>query len=355
MNNNALKKDQVKKDIVFRILSGQYSLESPIPPERELCQSLNVSRMTVHKAIDDLLEEGILIRKGRRGTLVKKIPEASRGVEPVTAPRILFIYFSSIKGHPVEKSGASARLYHGIELFAEKHNMSISVQSGENFLRNPMLSHDAFDGLIVGGSQLETHWRKITGSGLPVVVAGSMPHIFDVDIVCGDRNEIGFQAARAVMENGCKNPLSLIIRYENEDFIQPNFITINRAFHESISGKDVSISEYIIDYRDHINHDKTLREINDIVRNKGIDCIIDYSDFCQENDFSDLPLISTSGINKMKSRKKPSISICLDAERIGYLSTECLFKRIQNPCLENIRILIPAKVYKSGIKEHWNG
>ncbi|MBN2641039.1 MAG: GntR family transcriptional regulator [Victivallales bacterium] len=352
MNDNVLKKDYVRKDIVFRILSGQYSLAGRIPPERELSKSLNVSRMTVHKAIDDLMAEGILIRKGRNGTLVNKIPERSVEMDSKTIPRILFIYFSSIKGHPVEKSGASARLYHGIELFAEKHNMSISVQSGENFLRNPMLSHDAFDGIIASGSQLETHWRKITGSGLPVVVAGSTPRIFDVDIVCGDRNEIGFQAAKAVLENGCKNPLSLIIRYENEDFIQPNFITISRAFHESINGTDVSINEYIIDYKDFIDHDETLRKINDIILEKDIDCIIDYSDFCNENDFPNLPLISTSGFNKMMLREKTCVSICVDAERIGYLATECLFKRIQNPCLENIRILIPAKVYKTGNKEH---
>ena len=179
MRNDALKKNQVKNDIVFRILSGQYSLAGRIPPERELCKSLNVSRMTVHKAIDDLMDEGILVRKGRSGTLVNMMPAKTSETASTRTKRILFIYFSSIKGHPVEKSGSSARLYHGIEIFAEKHNMAISVQSGENFLRDPHVSPDAFDGIIASGAQLDKHWSKITSSGLPVVIAGAMPHIFD--------------------------------------------------------------------------------------------------------------------------------------------------------------------------------
>jgi GntR family transcriptional regulator len=41
-----------------------------IPPERELCQRFGVSRMTLRRAVDDLVREGFLERHQGRGTFV---------------------------------------------------------------------------------------------------------------------------------------------------------------------------------------------------------------------------------------------------------------------------------------------
>ena len=44
--------------------------DDALPPERDLAEMLNVSRITVRKAIDELVEEGLLIRKQGSGTFV---------------------------------------------------------------------------------------------------------------------------------------------------------------------------------------------------------------------------------------------------------------------------------------------
>jgi len=44
--------------------------DDALPPERDLAEMLNVSRITVRKAIDDLVEDGLLIRKQGSGTFV---------------------------------------------------------------------------------------------------------------------------------------------------------------------------------------------------------------------------------------------------------------------------------------------
>lgn len=44
--------------------------DDALPPERELAEELAVSRITVRKAIDGLVEEGLLIRKQGSGTFV---------------------------------------------------------------------------------------------------------------------------------------------------------------------------------------------------------------------------------------------------------------------------------------------
>jgi GntR family transcriptional regulator len=44
--------------------------DDALPPERDLAEMLGVSRITVRKAIDELVEEGLLIRKQGSGTFV---------------------------------------------------------------------------------------------------------------------------------------------------------------------------------------------------------------------------------------------------------------------------------------------
>jgi len=44
--------------------------DDALPPERDLAEMLKVSRITVRKAIDELVEEGLLIRKQGSGTFV---------------------------------------------------------------------------------------------------------------------------------------------------------------------------------------------------------------------------------------------------------------------------------------------
>ncbi|WP_039075582.1 MULTISPECIES: transcriptional regulator FrlR [Bacillus] len=62
---------QLKQIITDDIKKGVYSPTAKLPTESELCSKYNVSRITVRKAILDLVEEGYLIRQQGKGTFVK--------------------------------------------------------------------------------------------------------------------------------------------------------------------------------------------------------------------------------------------------------------------------------------------
>ena len=51
---------QLQNILREKILSGDYRVGEKIPPENELCEIYNVSRITVRKAIDTLVQEGPL-------------------------------------------------------------------------------------------------------------------------------------------------------------------------------------------------------------------------------------------------------------------------------------------------------
>src|ERR1700749_1554215 len=57
----------LRQAIETRLLSP----EDALPPERDLATDFNVSRITVRKAIDGLVNEGMLVRRQGSGTFVR--------------------------------------------------------------------------------------------------------------------------------------------------------------------------------------------------------------------------------------------------------------------------------------------
>ncbi|WP_053220005.1 GntR family transcriptional regulator [Virgibacillus senegalensis] len=60
----------IKEEILTRIKSGHFQVGEKIPTELELCTSFNVSRTTVRTALNQLTQEGYLLRHQGRGTYV---------------------------------------------------------------------------------------------------------------------------------------------------------------------------------------------------------------------------------------------------------------------------------------------
>lgn len=67
---------QVKRFVIDGIRSGEWGDTRRVPSENFLVERLNVSRMTVHRALRELKSEGIIVRVPGRGTFVS--PEKPR-------------------------------------------------------------------------------------------------------------------------------------------------------------------------------------------------------------------------------------------------------------------------------------
>ena len=67
----------LKKTIIEKIDNEEFKSEDPIPSERELMEHYQVSRITVRKAIDELVNEGYLYKIQGKGTYVKSEDRSS--------------------------------------------------------------------------------------------------------------------------------------------------------------------------------------------------------------------------------------------------------------------------------------
>ena len=63
----------ISNDIRNKILNGEYVANQQIPFEKDLCVHYNASKMTVKKALDMLVSEGLIIKRRGSGTFVKDL------------------------------------------------------------------------------------------------------------------------------------------------------------------------------------------------------------------------------------------------------------------------------------------
>lgn len=63
--------EQLYNELANQIKSGKFKPGDRIPPELQLSEMYNISRVTVRNAIQQLVEENILIKKHGKGTFVK--------------------------------------------------------------------------------------------------------------------------------------------------------------------------------------------------------------------------------------------------------------------------------------------
>ncbi|MBM7657000.1 UTRA domain-containing protein [Sporolactobacillus spathodeae] len=63
---------QVKRRIIEDIHNDTYTEGSRLPSETELCEKYEVSRITIRRSLQDMVDSGYLVRKQGKGTFVKR-------------------------------------------------------------------------------------------------------------------------------------------------------------------------------------------------------------------------------------------------------------------------------------------
>ncbi|MBA1334105.1 MAG: hypothetical protein HPY66_1589 [Firmicutes bacterium] len=63
---------QIREKLTARIENGEFKPQEQIPSENELCERYNVSRITIRRAIDEMVKLGLLVKKQGKGTFVNQ-------------------------------------------------------------------------------------------------------------------------------------------------------------------------------------------------------------------------------------------------------------------------------------------
>jgi GntR family transcriptional regulator len=129
-----MKKYEIVRQYLLEKIKHIYP-EDQIPSERELVSTLNVSRVTARKAIDQLIEEGFLYREHNVGTFVAK-PSMHRFYDQVFRARL-------------ENSVTEQQVVHNVRLIksTEETAKALRMLEGSMVIQLQITTYD--DGLPV--------------------------------------------------------------------------------------------------------------------------------------------------------------------------------------------------------------
>jgi GntR family transcriptional regulator len=106
---------EVKQKITEDLVRGRYPMGQALPAEKDLAKELDVSIGTLRKAVDELVNEGIVVRRQGRGTYVVQHD----------VKRLLYYFFHVVK-HDVEK-----KVYPKVELVSLNSALASKEESSK--------------------------------------------------------------------------------------------------------------------------------------------------------------------------------------------------------------------------------
>ncbi len=112
---------QIKDYIRLNIQSGVFEVNERIPSERQLADQFNVNRLTVSKAINELVQEGLLYTQVGKGTYV-----CATKIDQTLMSLTSFTQDMTSRG----KRASSRVLYSGIQLASEEVAKALSILPG---------------------------------------------------------------------------------------------------------------------------------------------------------------------------------------------------------------------------------
>jgi DNA-binding LacI/PurR family transcriptional regulator len=353
-----LKKEKTYNDIIYYIISENLKVHDRIPTERELCEKFSVSRITLRDAVDRLIEEKILRRNGRNGTLVENLP-SSKITGSSIQNQIVFVYFPSRQGGFLEHAGtAPEQIYRGIERYVHEKNDILMLQTGDNFIKTKGNLLDNVNGVILGGNITESAFTKISEHNIPAVIVGYPGPLTRYNAISCDHFEAGYIACKKVCDKTqTKKILFLGMQYEGETRLQSGYREILLGIEEFIYEQNnielFKLTSVDSDCYGTENVSKESDRLNEYIKVNKIDAIVAcsnlleelllnyYERHCLQKNSQPTTCIVTS--ETLKDNKNQFNAVLLNIHKVGYFAAQQLYQQITDNCVQPKRIVLPIE------------
>ncbi|UVI28993.1 GntR family transcriptional regulator [Paenibacillus spongiae] len=266
--------EQIKTYILSEIAQQHWKPHDRIPSEHELTRQFSVSRITVKKAMSDLVENGVIYRLQGKGSYVSPvdksmIADALPAPSPAKRPIALLL--------PFINNQFNALLLNGVESVLSEAgypllfcNTGNSQEKEERVIRN-MVDRDVA-GMIIYPVEGESYNREIlhlTLDSFPLVVMDRYLRGIDTNFVCSDNVKGAQEAVDYLISLG----------HRNIGFVSTT-VTGTSSIEDRLLGYEKSLAEHQIpiDHRYRLVHldievPKTEEIRSFLTRNPGLTAI----------------------------------------------------------------------------------
>jgi DNA-binding LacI/PurR family transcriptional regulator len=195
---------QVKKMIISELMRRNLKTGDIIPKEMDLCKKYDVSRITVRRAIAELVSEGVLYRVSGVGTFIKELTEKDFHISGKDRQIALVV--------PDIEDLAISAIFSGIDIAAQKHDYEIIIYSSgrriekENYNLSHLLQSNSTGAIIFPnwGTANVSHIFELKRQGFPFVLIDRYFREIETDYVVTDNIAGAFDAVTHLIRLGHK-------------------------------------------------------------------------------------------------------------------------------------------------------
>lgn len=202
----------VKQELLESIARGEFSRDEPFITQREIVERFGVSTTTAIRALNELVADGIVVRRRGRGTFVAERPPAARVASNAARTGGRVITFVS----PGSGGAHGAELLTGLAAACAEHGSRLVVEHTDSAAdEKPVLSRLAGGG--THGVVLFAHDRstatgplaQLQERGVAVVLVDRYLPGHPTDAVLFDDLSVGYEVTAAMLDRGHPAPLML--------------------------------------------------------------------------------------------------------------------------------------------------
>lgn len=117
-----VKYQEIANELRSQIQNGVYKSGEQLALEREMCEQYGVSRITIKKAVDQLVKEGLVVKRRGSGTFVKSL--GNQDVHDISMANQFSGFSKTFEGHKVETKVLRFDIIHPAQEVAEKLNIT---------------------------------------------------------------------------------------------------------------------------------------------------------------------------------------------------------------------------------------
>ena len=200
-NDPCFKYQDLKQYIIRRIRGQVYQPGKQIDSEQALANRLGFSRNTVRQALNELEQEGYLVRIQGKGTFLR---EDAPGISKKIA---LILHQLEHSVHPI-----IGQMIRGIQNVLEPNGFQLEIVAGKEAAtpENMHSLHEHYCGLLIGSRIVSTEFlTELNFLQTPVLFVKNYPDGYEKQTLRIDFESAGFSAAEHLIQRGKKN-LALI-------------------------------------------------------------------------------------------------------------------------------------------------
>lgn len=339
------KYQHVKNYVLSRIESNDMKPHERVPSESELTELLEVSSITVKKALSDLVNEGIIYRVRGKGSFIAKREVVTEIAQPLNLVVVVISgrVFNDISYIQIVKGAQSYLANHATKLIIEF--VDENVEKERDLILN-LLDMDIYGFLIYSSdpNAAKSYLKDIKSKGKPFVMIDRFPNGMSVNSVTCNNHDGAFSAVDYLIQLGHRR-----VGFVGYDFYLSSEVERYNGFCSALANAEIEKNDKIIFVRKELDYDEMAAQVKSggitalfCVNDRRAIEVIDELVAREVRIPEDLSIIGFDDWEGGGYAKVPLTTVKQHFDTLGYEAAKLLLEAGKDPSIGTKKILLPT-------------